>query len=419
MSKVITACSIFFRAESYSLESLRSRWYRFILSQNKGVEVDGRAVVLGDHTHVVKDGGRMPGVVSLRETSETQSRPSYFRGQCWGGTGLLVGALSACFCLPLNLQIHLGFKHIGENQATLGLGERIIQMVFDFAVPNNRPCWVVLDAYFSVSPVFNGANSLWSTELKQPFIHVITRAKSNYVAYYPAPPRNPRQVGRPAIYGEKVTLWEVFDHEPLFQEVTMEIYGKQESVQILSADLLWKPIGRSLLFVWAITSRGPIVLMSSNLNAAPETILGLYCRRVRIEVLFDTLKNVIGAFKFHFWTTKLPRHSRRPVTNTKMKSPEPDGVETVKKCWRAMEVFVFCAVMATGFLQIFSLKYTDGIWKQHILYLRTRSRELPSEKTTRQIVTSLLARQLSLSRPGSILWKINNAVNGDIGKNTC
>ena len=62
-------------------------------------------MLLGDHTHVVKDGGRMPGVVSLRETSETQHRPSYFRGQYWGALGLVVGSLAGCFCLPLELTL--------------------------------------------------------------------------------------------------------------------------------------------------------------------------------------------------------------------------------------------------------------------------------------------------------------------------
>ena len=58
-----------------------------MLSQEQAVEVEGRYVLLGDHTHVVKDGGRMPGVVSLREHSETQRKPSYFRGNAgalWG-----------------------------------------------------------------------------------------------------------------------------------------------------------------------------------------------------------------------------------------------------------------------------------------------------------------------------------------------
>jgi hypothetical protein len=55
----------------------------------------------------------MPGVVSLHESSETQSKPDYFRGQCWGAIGLLIGSLSACFCCPLQLEIQQGGAHLG------------------------------------------------------------------------------------------------------------------------------------------------------------------------------------------------------------------------------------------------------------------------------------------------------------------
>ncbi|MEZ5452116.1 MAG: hypothetical protein R3E93_04730 [Thiothrix sp.] len=44
------------------------------------------------------DAGR--GVVA----PETQSKPDYFRGQCWGCRRFAGGSLSACFCLPLSLK---------------------------------------------------------------------------------------------------------------------------------------------------------------------------------------------------------------------------------------------------------------------------------------------------------------------------
>lgn len=377
------------------------------------VEVGGRAVVLGDHTYVVKDGGRMPGVVSLRETSETQSKPAYFRGQCWGAIGLLVGKLSACFCLPLSLRIHQGFQQVGEEKPACSLGERIVRMALDFAQANQRPSWLVLDAFFAVAPVFRLADSLWSVALKQPFVQIITRAKKNYVAYCPPLPRQPGKRGRPRTYGDKLLLWEAFDHDYLFQDIALEVYGRQETVRLMSAELLWRPLGQYLRFVWAITSRGPILLMCSDLEAAPELILALYCRRVRIETLFDTLKNVMGAFRFHFWSRSLPRHSRRPVSNRHLKTPRPERLQAVRDCWRAMETFVLCASIATGLLQGFSLQYHQGLWKRQILYLRTRSRELPSENTVRQILAPLLARQLLRSRPQTVWWKIRAAIKGE------
>jgi len=39
-----------------------------------------------------------------------------------------------------------------------------------------------------------------------------------------------------------------------------------------------------LLFIFAITSRGPMVLMSSDLTLSPATAVELYCLRPRIEI---------------------------------------------------------------------------------------------------------------------------------------
>ena len=91
----------------------------------------------------------MPGVVSLRETSETQHRPSYFRGQCWGAVGLVVGSLAACFCLPLELRIHQGFRHLGQDEPVShgprpSLAERVVQMALAFATGHDCPALLVL-----------------------------------------------------------------------------------------------------------------------------------------------------------------------------------------------------------------------------------------------------------------------------------
>lgn len=413
MNAAITGCSIFFRARSYRLDSLRNRWHQWVLGQGQHLEVGGRLVLLGDHTHVVKDGGRMPGVVSLRETSETQSKPSYFRGQCWGALGLLVGSWSACFCLPLALQLHQGFQHVRETATELRLGERVARMAVDFVGMNGCACWLVLDAFFASASVFRQTQAVWLVSGRQPGVRVITRAKKNYVAYCPPPARPPGQRGRNRQYGDKLVLWEAFDHPYLFRTVEVTLYGQQESVQLMSAHLLWRPLGQYLQFVWAITSRGPILLMCDDLTVEAEVVLGLYARRVRIETLFDTLKNTLGVFRFHFWSRHLPRHSRQPTSNRTLKPPHPQHLQAVRDCWRAMESFVLCASIAAGLLQLFSLKYADSLWQRQILYLRTRSRHLPSENTVRQILAPLLAREFLHSPPRSLWWKIRDAINGD------
>ena len=95
-------------------------------------------------------------------------------------------------------------------------------------------------------------------------------------------------------------LKECFDHPQLFQSVECSVYGQREAVQLMSVRLLWKPLGDWLLFIFAITSRGPIVLMCSDLTLSPTTALELYCVRTRIELMFDMMKNLLGAFRFRF-----------------------------------------------------------------------------------------------------------------------
>ena len=113
----------------------------------------------------------MPGVVSLHETSETQRKPSYFRGQCWGAVGLVVGTLEACFCLPLELLIHQGFRHLGQAEPTSArsrpsLAERVVHMALVFAIGHDCPAFLVLDAFFSTGGVFRLARSVYSIALK-------------------------------------------------------------------------------------------------------------------------------------------------------------------------------------------------------------------------------------------------------------
>lgn len=389
-----------------------------MLSQQVAVEIDGRCVLLGDHTPVVKDGGRMPGVVSMREHSETQRKPSYFRGQCWGAIGLVVGALKGCFCLPLELRIHQGFVHLGQARAPTdssrtSLGERVVQMALAFARDHDRPAWLVLDAFFPTARVFRLARSVYSIALQQPYLHLLVRAKKHYVAYFPPAPKAPHRQGRPPRYGDKVRLQECFDHPHLFETVHCQIYGQLEAVQLLALPLLWKPLGDWLLFIFAITSRGPIVLMSSDLTLAPTTALELYCVRARIEIMFDVMKNTIKAFCFRFWTHHLPRHARRPRANRYLQAPAAAPLSTVAACWQAYETFVLGAAIAHGLLQLIALRFGALVWQHHRLYLRTRSRALPSEKTVKQVIAPMLTKQFVHLSQNSILQKIQRCLDDD------
>jgi hypothetical protein len=259
-----------FRSKAYPFEGLLAAWQHYVWRQAVAVRVAGRAVLLGDHTLVVKDGGRMPGVVSLHDHAETQHQPSYFRGQCWGAIGLVVGRLAAGFCLPLQLRIHQGFRHLGAAEPASpkrgtdpSLPERVVQIALTFAIGQDCPAFLVVDACFAITGVFRLARSVDSIALKQPYLVILTRAKKNYVAYFPATPQPAGRPGPQPRYGEKVHLMEVFDHPQGVDGVECCVYGQRELVRLKSVPLFWRRLGEELLFIFAITSRGPLVLMCS------------------------------------------------------------------------------------------------------------------------------------------------------------
>ena len=174
--------------------------------------------------------------------------------------------------------------------------------------------------FFPGAAVFRLAESVWSVRHKCPLLTLVIRAKKNVVGYFEADEPRIKKQGRPRKYGEKVKISELFDHHHLFSKVKCNTYGKIiEEISIASFDLLWKPTGNLIRFVLAITNRGPIILMCSDLNQDPVAALELYCTRIRIEIMFDMLKNLMGVFRYRFWTKGLPRHSRKPKKNKYLK----------------------------------------------------------------------------------------------------
>lgn len=250
------------------------------------------------------------------------------------------------------------------------------------------------------------AQATWLTSIEAPAVHIITKAKKNYVAYLQADPSRYIGIGRPCKYGEHIHLMEVFDHLHLFQKVSVRIYGHMEKIYIFHLDLLWKSTQGPLRFVFAKTSRGPIVLMCSNLDQDPIAAIELYCLRTRIETMFDMLKNVLHIFQCHFWSEKMPKHSRKPKSNKNQKAPQAENQKTVQACWDATERFVNLGAISLGLLQLIALKFPEEIWSRFEGFLRTRSRDIPSERTVKMVIANLLVQNFLKVEPTATMREI-------------
>lgn len=232
---------------------------------------------------------------------------------------------------------------------------------------------------------------------------MVIRAKKNCVAYFEPDNASRQKRGPKPKYGEKVKLMELFDHPDIFKKVKCRVYGRLETVSITALNLLWKPTGMLICFVLARSSRGPIILMTTDLNAEPVSIFELYCLRTRIETMFDMLKNVLWVFNYRFWSKLMPRHSRKPKKNSDLIQPYEAAIKNVRSCWDAYERFVMVGAIALGLLQMLALKFKNNIWAQFNAYIRTRSRALPSEKTVKHVVAGIITKNLYNFAPHAIM----------------
>jgi len=142
--------------------------------------------------------------------------------------------------------------------------------------------FIVLDAYFAVGPVFLILRQV-SNDQGERLIHLITRAKSNVVAYQEPPPRSGKR-GRPRKYGAKLCLMDLFesmaDH---FERTTLSLYGQAKDVSFLCLDLIWRPIDEKVRFILVRDGSDTFILMCSDLTLSPYDIIRSYNKQPPVQ----------------------------------------------------------------------------------------------------------------------------------------
>ena len=367
----------FFHSTAWTAERLYRYWEDWLIRQPVVEKAAGRVVLLGDHTKQPKDGRRMPGVTTLHQDSETSSKPSFFRGHHWGCLSLLGQAHGKRFALPLWAEIHPDDS--SDSRAT-----RLVNVAAEIGLRWGLPIFLVLDAFFAVGPVFAAAAASHGA------LHILTRAKKNVVAYRQPPPSRPHQKGRRRVYGRKLKLMKLFDARPQdFLSAEAVVYQKKETVRYLVLDLLWKPVKGLVRFILVETSRGRIILMSSDLTLDPLLALSLYTARVRIDSLFNSVKNLLGGLAYHFWSKYLEPVSRRPRRGSHP-APVSSRPDRTANTLAAIEKFLALHLIGLGTLQLLAATFGDAVREQARCWLRTPSGAVPSDFVSRTALANLL-----------------------------
>lgn len=372
----------FFRSSAWTAQGLLDQWWEFLSKDKNTFLVGERIVLLGDHTNIVKDGRRIPGVSTLHQHSETGSKPSFFRGHQWGCLGLLTRrGTDRVISTPVWAEIHNGLKD--GSRAT-----RVVEVAIEAAKSWRRPAYLVLDAFFASGPVFAAA------QRSQGAVEILTRAKKSYVGYLKPERPKKRGRGRPRKYGKSLKLVELFEGwQERFETIEASVYGKTEPVRYFATNLLWKATQGEVRFIFIESSRGRIILMTSDLCMNPLVAVDLYCRRVFIETLFDTLKNLQGAGRYHFWSKYLRPSSRRPIGKDKSE-PHSTRPEKTANTLAAIEKFMVIQMIVVGALQLLAINFPSKVFARSRCWLRTSCGSVPSEFVTRTTLANIIQTNL-------------------------
>ena len=350
-----------FHSSAVQLDQLSALWTQAVLRLFPDpLRVNGRRVLVGDGIKVAKCGKKMPGVKLLHQQSDSNTKPEYIMGHSMQAVSMLVQAAQSVFAVPLAVRIHEGLVWSNRDRRTLL--DKMISLLGIVAV--KEPFYFVADAYYAARKIVKG--------LRDQDNHLVTRVKSNAVAYAPYVQQGPRKRGRPRLYGAKINLKSLLTDPQSSQSAPSPVYGEHNvTIQYRVCDLLWRPCGRLVRFV-AVTHpcRGSCLLMCTDLGLDAIEIIRLYGLRFKIEHSFKQAVHRIGAFAYHFWMQDMKPLGRRSG-NQYLHRESLEYRNAVKRKMHAYHVFIQAGVVCQGLLHYLAVVFPSLVWSSFGSWLRT------------------------------------------------
>lgn len=387
----------FYHTPALNLETLTHLWKSIVVQCPVRLHVNGRILLVGDGLKVPKAGKKMPAVKKLHQESGSNTKPSYIFGHSCQAVALLAGTVRSVFAIPLAGRIHDGV--VFSNRDTRTALDKMIQLIVSLDI--HDPFYFIADAYYAGKKMAQGLLARSN--------HLITRVKTNAVAYLPieGTKNDKAKRGRPRRYGEKVKLRRYFDDSAHLQTVQSPVYGETKVlIQFKAVDLLWRPVGIPVRFVFVLhPTRGKIMLMSTDTSLPPTEIIRIYGLRFKIEISFKQALHVLGTYAYHFWMHVLDP-IRKNSGNQYLHRQTPRYREAVRRKLAAYHNHIQIGIIAQGLVQYLSLCFQKQVWASFGSWIRTvRPGLCPSERVTTIALSNSFPDFLSVSSQNSILSK--------------
>lgn len=357
----------FFYSDGIDLGKLTHLWWKVIekVLNNLLVTFNGRRVFLIDGIKIGKEGRRMPGVKWLFQESQNNSKSEYIYGHSCQAMHVLVSAGKSILAIPLVMRIHEG---IGQQGSLI---MKILNFVLAIKMENS---YIVGDAYYWSANL--------SKELLKREIYLVSRVKSNGVAYHQ--PEKKKGVGRPAKYGKKIKLKQMFCGTG-FKQTELELYGQKTELEYKERVFLCKNHQTEIKYVFVKIGGNNCILCSSDTSLDATQVIELYAHRFKIEFSFKEFIHDFGGGAYRFWSKDVDRSRKRGVEKRDTKTES------------AYHVYLQLAVIAQGLANIIAVLHPKEVWKEHQTWLRTiRPGLVPSAAVTRMALRNCVSNIMQL-----------------------
>ena len=193
-----------------------------------------------------------------------------------------------------------------------------------------------------------------------------------------------------------------------FKTYPSPVYGESNiSILVHEMNLLWRPIGGLVKFVWAIhPTRGRIMLISTDLNLSALEVIRVYGLRFKIEVCFKVALRSIGVYCYRFWLKTMPRIKRRSKGQHLHRTTSKYRAKVFQKI-NAYHLFVQIGCIAQGALQYLCSAHGAQVWNAFRGWLRTMRKDItPSEQVASLALQHALPEFLAADAESSELSEI-------------